>query len=144
MSERPISNRWFALGALLPAEVRWRLFEPAYYDLVREELVERKGARGGRPFALRVVWLFVASSGLGVVLLLQDGERRRKLAGAMALMAIVATLMMVLPLPKVSVTVTVHSQSAPHQVDRGASGGITIRVRKGAASEGDHRGSPVP
>ena len=88
-------SRWFALGALLPAVVRRRLFEPAYYDLVREELVERKGERSGWAFGRRAGWLLVASFCLGVGLLLRDRERRRKLAVGLAWTAVVATLIMV-------------------------------------------------
>ena len=95
MSERPRPpSRWFALGALLPTEVRRRLFEPAYYDLMREELVERKGKRSGWALGRHAVWLLLASSCLGVVFLLRDRERRRRLAVGLAWTAVVATLIM--------------------------------------------------
>ena len=87
-------SRWFALGALLPAEVRQRLFEPAYYDLVREELVKHKGERSAWAFGRRTGWLLLTSFCLGAVLLLRDRTRRRKLARGLALTALVATLIM--------------------------------------------------
>ncbi len=96
MSEQPVrQSRWFGIGSLLPAEVRQRLFEPAYYDLVREELAERKGARGW-PFGLRAVWLLLASSAQGVVFFLQDRQRRRKFAIGLAWTAGIITVIMAL------------------------------------------------
>ena len=86
-------GRWFALGALLPVEVRRRLFEPAYYDLLREELA-RNGEGSGWTFAWRAAWLLLVSCFQGIALLLRDPKRRRKLIVRLAWMAIVAALLM--------------------------------------------------
>lgn len=93
MSDRPpLSGRWFSLGALLPAEVRRRLFEPAYYDLLREHLLGRgEGARSW-PFGLRALRLWAGSSCHGTVLMLRDRSRRQRLLLGFAVMAVFISL----------------------------------------------------
>lgn len=47
--------RWLRLGRLLPREVRERVFEPAFYDVVRTWLQSGPGSRG-IPFGARALW----------------------------------------------------------------------------------------
>ena len=82
-------GRWFRLGALLPAEVRRRIFEPAYYDLARRHLVTREGG-----FALGVVGLLLGSSCQGLMLLLRDHRRVQHVLLAASLMTLFFSLIM--------------------------------------------------
>lgn len=50
----PIEH-WRRIGRILPRDVRERIFEPAFYDVVRVWLGER-GARGRVPLGVRVLW----------------------------------------------------------------------------------------
>ena len=71
---------WFALGRLLPGEVRRRLFEPACYDLARERLTQRRNRSAEWRFTLRAMGVLVASSWCGAQLLLLDRRRMLKVA----------------------------------------------------------------
>jgi hypothetical protein len=53
------SHPWLALGRLLPATLRERVFEPAYFDL----LASRRGARV--PFGLQVFGLVLETCRVG-------------------------------------------------------------------------------
>ena len=53
MDSRPPRAGWIRLGRLLPREIRERIFEPAYADLLRRWLDERDQRRGW--FGLRVL-----------------------------------------------------------------------------------------
>ncbi len=62
MPERsPRFERWRALGRLLPREIRERVFDPAFTDLMRAWLLRGSGA-GAAPF-----WLAAARTYLGCV-----------------------------------------------------------------------------
>ena len=82
-------GRWFRLGGLLPAEVRRRIFEPAYYDLARRHLVAGEGW-----FGLDVLRLLAGSSCHGLVFLLRDRRRAQRLLLAVSLMALLLSLIM--------------------------------------------------
>ena len=74
-SRVPLPRGWSVLGVLLPADVRRRLFEPAYYDLMREQLGSHPGDRAERRMAIRALTLFLASSWYGAQLMLLDRRR---------------------------------------------------------------------
>lgn len=51
---RPGPARWRTLGRLLPAEIRTRVFDPAFSDLLRSHLT-RESAGRAVPFGAQVV-----------------------------------------------------------------------------------------
>ena len=51
-------ERWRALGRLLPHDVRERIFDPAFSDLMRAWLMASKGRRR-LPFAVQAVGTYV-------------------------------------------------------------------------------------
>ena len=82
-------GRWLWLGGLLPAEVRNRIFEPAYYDLARRHLVTDQGW-----FAMRVLSLLLGSSCHGLIFLLRDHRRLQRVLLSVSLMALLLSLIM--------------------------------------------------
>jgi hypothetical protein len=60
----PSFDRWHALGRLLPAETRERLFDPAFADLPRAWLTTPAGARVPFPIAVIGIWLDCLARGV--------------------------------------------------------------------------------
>ena len=60
MPRRPSSGeRWRILGRLLPADVRERIFEPAFSDLLYDSLTATPEQAPRAPFALRAVGTYM-------------------------------------------------------------------------------------
>ena len=91
--ENPATGPWQFVGALLPPDVRRRIFEPAYYDLARERLVAGAGP-GGSWFALGVFRLLVGSVGHGMVMLLRDRRRAQRFLLTLGLLALMTSLVL--------------------------------------------------
>lgn len=80
-SDAPRRGGWLSIGAFLPTRVRERLFEPAYYDLLRASLVPDGNGRRAPGFGLRVLGVFGAAWCHGIAMLLRDRRFRRTLYG---------------------------------------------------------------
>jgi len=83
---------WLRLGRLLPAALRTRVFEPAYYDL----LAGHAGARPGG-FGVRVLVLALETYRVGAPRLAWDfvrGSRRAWLLLGLTLLVILAVLLL--------------------------------------------------
>ncbi len=86
------TRRWFVLGRLLPREVRTRIFEPAYNDLLREWLASGEEAPPWR-FGVRALGILGGSAGVGVRRALL---RRERIATVLKLVAGLVTLIAIL------------------------------------------------
>ena len=53
------AGRWRALGRLLPRDVRERIFEPAFADLMRNRLTGKTAAARSLPFGVWAVGTFL-------------------------------------------------------------------------------------
>ena len=60
MLESTGPGRWRAVGRLLPAEVRERVFEPAFSDLLRKHLQSRAVPGSTVPFGVQVIGMLFA------------------------------------------------------------------------------------
>ena len=74
----PSPRGWFVLGFLLPAQVRRRLFEPAYYDLLRERVDSHSG-QSQLLFSVGVLQIFLGSSCHGLLLVLRNPQQIQRL-----------------------------------------------------------------
>jgi len=84
---------WLRLGRLLPAPLRTRVFEPAYYDLLAGHAAARPGARR---FGVRVLVLALETYRVGAPRLAWDvvrSSRRAWLILGLALAVIVIVLL---------------------------------------------------
>ena len=71
------TGAWRALGRLLPTDVRERIFEPAFSDLLYAWLTEADGVRAV-PFGVRAVGTYVGCFPIAVPLLfVRDGRLTR-------------------------------------------------------------------
>ena len=87
---------WFSLGAVLPKEIRERIFEPACYDLLRE----RAGCGGDRrerwSYSLRAVNILLSSTWRGALLVLPKRRGVRKFAKIAVLGGLAAAILMLI------------------------------------------------
>ena len=88
MSRKSHWRFWLRLGYFLPDEVRRRLFEPAYYDVVREHLSRTSDTWIRKPLAASVLYIFLSSSCHGLILLCRDRRRLQKIVRGLALTTI--------------------------------------------------------
>lgn len=91
-------ERWRALGRLLPPDVRERIFEPAYSDLIHAWLMAARGRRR-LPFGMRALGTYLGCIPIAVPrLFLRNGHLTR--FGRLTLLsaAVVVCLVLVLNL----------------------------------------------
>ena len=81
--------RWHALGRLLPASVRERVFEPAFADLLRDSLEHSAGARTA-PFAVRALGTYLGCVPPSVVRLFVVSGKLTRLARVMGVAVVVS------------------------------------------------------
>ena len=95
MGEAP-ATRWKWLGRLLPAEVRERVFEPAFADLLRAWLTEEEGARR-LPFGVRALGTLAGCAPIALPsLFVRRGRLTRLGKAAVWVAAIFTTLVFLL------------------------------------------------
>lgn len=80
---------WRILGALLPGEVRRRLFEPAAYDLLREHLAR------GRRYRLSLLRMWLSSLFHGLILSLSQWVRVRRVFTKVAIASALVFLIVI-------------------------------------------------
>ena len=90
------AERWRALGRLLPRDVRERIFEPAFGDLMHHWLTT-SGKSSRLPFSVRALSTFLACCSVAIPRLFVRGGRLTGFGRASAwAVAIVATITLVL------------------------------------------------
>jgi len=89
-------ERWRLLGRLLPAEVRERIFEPAFGDLLRSHLTTREGAASRVPFPVRVAATFLGCAGIALPRLVVRHGRLTRFARVGLSVVAVATVVVVI------------------------------------------------
>ena len=87
---------WFSLGAVLPREIRERIFEPACYDLLRERASRDKHRRERWTYSLRAVNILVSSTWRGALLVLPKRRGVRKFAKIAVLGGLAAAILMLI------------------------------------------------
>ena len=68
------AGRWLALGRLLPRDVRERIFDPAFSDLMRAWLTASEGRRR-LPFAVHAVGIYAGCFPIAIPRLFLDHGR---------------------------------------------------------------------
>jgi hypothetical protein len=87
------AGRWRALGRLLPREVRERVFEPAFADLLRAWLTS---SRSGVPFPLRAVGTLLGCLPIAVPrLFVREGRLTRLGRASIVLVALLGVTVVV-------------------------------------------------
>jgi len=87
-------ERWRFLGRLLPDEVRERIFDPAFADLMRAWLTGNDG-RPRLPFAVQVVGTYVGCFPIAVPrLFVHDGRLTRFSRVSLLAVGILATVVL--------------------------------------------------
>lgn len=87
-------ERWRALGRLLPREIRERVFDPAFSDLLRT-WVKGRGSAGALPFGLHALGTFVGCVPIAVPRLFIDRGRLTRL-GRVSLISVGLIVLVVL------------------------------------------------
>ncbi len=87
---------WFSLGAVLPREIRERIFEPACYDLLRERASRDNDRRERWSYSLRAVHILVSSTWRGALLVLPKRRSVRRLAKIAVLGGLAAAILMLI------------------------------------------------
>ena len=90
-------DRWRALGRLLPRDVRERIFEPAFGDLVRSWLNTGRAA-SRLPFAMRAVGTYMGCVPIAIPRIFVRGGRLTRVGHATLWTAAVATAVVVVVL----------------------------------------------
>ncbi len=96
MLEHSTGVWWFALGTVLPREIRERIFEPACYDLLRERVSRDKDRREKWSYSLRAVHILVSSTWRGALLVLPKRRSVRRLAKIAVLGGLAAAILMLI------------------------------------------------
>lgn len=94
MLEHSTGVWWFSLGAVLPREIRERIFEPACYDLLRERASRDKDLREKWSYSLRAVNILVSSTWRGALLVLPRRRSFRRFAKIAVLGGFAALILM--------------------------------------------------
>ncbi len=90
-------GRWRLLGRLLPAEIRERIFEPAFGDLLRSHLAPGRGARRTLPFPVHVAGTFLGCVGIALPhLIVRRGKLTRLARVGLSVVAMAAVVLLVL------------------------------------------------
>jgi hypothetical protein len=91
-------ERWRSLGRLLPADVRERLFDPAFADLTHAWLTATEKPTSGIPFGLRVLVTYMGCLSISVPRLFYRRRRLTRLSRvavwALSVLAVVAAVVM--------------------------------------------------
>ncbi len=97
MADRP-AGFWLRLARFLPADVRERVFEPAYFDLVLDEFERVGGEAGAAAVDLnrRVAFLLVDVSRIALTGLFWRNGKTTLLSRGLAVMAIILITLAVL------------------------------------------------
>ncbi len=96
MPEHSTGVWWFALGTVLPREIRERIFEPACYDLLRERASRDKDRRERWSYSLRAVNILLSSSWRGALLVLPKRRGVRKFAKIAVFGGLAAAILMLI------------------------------------------------
>ena len=97
MADRP-TGFWLRLARLLPVDVRERVFEPAYFDLVLDEF-ERGGGEAGAAAAdldRRVAFLLIDAAKIAFTRLFWRNGKTTLLSRGLAVIAIILITLAVL------------------------------------------------
>jgi len=99
MADRPAAF-WLRLARCLPADVRERVFEPAYCDLVLDELEGPRGSVRGSPmdFNRRVGFLLIDAVRIAFVGFFWRDGRTTLLSRGLAVVAIILVALAMLDL----------------------------------------------